>query len=241
MMELRKLSDSGFWRGLGGADGTLALSIVMPSGRATASDTPHLALSSDGLYLPEIAIEVDRLARSAGASSFSVRSMLDIDYYENLRQGPPPEDNLVVVGSAAVNLISEMLLEKCESWDRWRAGFPRPYGYPGMIVAADGRRFSFTGSPNVGILAMYENPWSASPRVALLCAGSFAIGTAASLRLALEYLRGDRREDNETNPSIPLKIIDARARDYRHLELKSVHDCSPQMDVRNILSIRVLE
>ena len=87
-INLEDLAAPDFWQTVSDQDlATVPLDIVLPSGRALAATSGHLALTSDALYTYEVMSEIDRLCRGDAPMGIKVRGMLDIDYYEAYRQG----------------------------------------------------------------------------------------------------------------------------------------------------------
>lgn len=240
-MDLAELGAPEFWRAVAGPE-RVRVTVVLPTGRALASLAPHLALSSDGLYLTELAMAVDTAARAAGLPGASIGTALDIDVYEDLQSQRYDDiaDNLLAIGSADVNLVAAALLEKSRSHEVLRAGFRRPYEQP-LIEGAEGKLYGFASNPYTGVLACYENPWSKARRFAALSAGLFAIGTVAATRLLVDYVKGQGDGNNRLNPQLPLKVINGVPRRYRRVELRPYADCLPPMDVVNITDVTVLE
>lgn len=234
-----ELGSPSFWRGVSAAD-TLPVTVVLPSGRAEESTSPHLALSTDGLLLPEIALALGRLATGARLVGVSVESALDIDIAERLHTQEPLDSNLLVIGSADINVVAKLLLDRTGAYDAWRVGFTKPYDLP-AIKDSRGRLHMFTTSPRLGILALYTNPWSVSDRLAILTAGLFAVGTVAANRLLLQYLTGERADPNAVDPSIPVRLVDGIVARYPSIRLKAMDECVPQMDLLNISAIEVVE
>jgi hypothetical protein len=239
-MNLEDLASATYWKNLCEEEQRCKLTFVLPTGRASESITPHLALSTDGLLLPELTVAVDLLVRAAGLPGVDVETVLDIDFYEVLSAESQSERNVFVIGSADVNLAAALLLDKTRSYDTWHAGFTKPYEQP-SIMGVGGARYMFTVSPNTGLLAMYPNVWARKPRIAVLCAGLFAIGTIAALRLLLDYVTGNGDGNNRINSELPIKIVDGVPRLYRNLALKPIADCFPPMDVLNITGINIRE
>ena len=242
-MHLDDLGSPYYWKELAGPDDTVGLTIVLPSGRARGSVTPHLGLVSDALQLPEIALAVDRICMKGRLPPMRLASMLDLDFCEGQSSGPGGEqdDNLLVVGSADVSLAAQKLLEDTQSFEHLQAGFCKPYEDAVIRSVANNRTYRYTAHPNIGLLAMYENPWSAQPRIAILVAGLLATGTLAASRLLLKYIVGAEKGNNVHNPELPLKVVNGIPREYEHVRLKPVNEYVPEMDVRNITDIKIFE
>src|SRR4051812_19975897 len=131
-MQLDELGRADFWKRHTGADDTLSVVIVLPTGRANESISPHLALSTDGLLLPEITLALSGLARLAGIAKCVVTSALDIDVCDSLDGGNTEleKQNVIVVGTADVSSVAGRLLVGAYSFDQWQAGFTKPYDMP---------------------------------------------------------------------------------------------------------------
>src|SRR3954469_10518550 len=243
-MQLDELGRPDFWKGRAGSDGTLAVVIVLPTGRATETISPHLALSTDGLLLPEITLAVNRLAGLAGIANCVVTSALDIDVCESIDGGATDLElqNLIVVGTADVSSAAGRLLQGVHSYEQWGAGFTTPYDMP-AIKGAEGPNawFTMTGYPNVGLLGMFENPWSDTDRVAILAAGLPPAGTTAAMKLLLDYLEGRGQGNNSFDPNLPFKIVGGRSRIYTHVGVKNPAECRPPMEVANIAKFEIHE
>jgi len=239
-VELDKLGSSSFWRELSADQDTVDFTIVLPTGRALESITPHLALSTDGMLIAELTLAVARLVREGCERDVQVRSQLDIDFYEEYRTQGAIHSNILIIGSADVNLAAALLLDRSKSYERFKAGFTRPYEQP-SILGVRGTRYMFTVSPNTGLLALYPNCWSDRSRIVILCAGLFAVGTIASLQLLLSYLQGRGDGNNRFNDQLPLKIVDGIPRIYFHVGLKPVAECLPPMEVVNINDVSIRE
>ena len=166
--------------------------------------------------------------------------MLDIDIAERLRCDNVLDSNLVIVGSADVNVLCKLLLDRTNSYDVWQVGFAKPYDIP-AIRDSHGKLHMFTTSPRTGLLALYDNPWTGLRRIALLSAGFFAVGLVAANRLLLDYVRRQRSGNNSLVPAVPMRLVDGIVTRYPHVELKAIDDCVPPMDVVNISTIEVLE
>lgn len=225
--ELDSIASPGFWQSVSAEDTQRTpLAVVLPSGCAEESHAGHLALVSDSLYVPEIVIGIDRLSRSAGLEGADVVSMLDIDFKDVLLTVQEPADgvpmpdpssgpsvldrNLLVLGSARINLVSKLLLEKCESFERFGAGFMPPYDH---CVVFSGNKVQMVDQ-DVGVMAVFENPWSRGAlRCAMFCGGVFATGTMSANLLLSQYLRGEQK-GNGTISQGPLKIVSGRPRSY---------------------------
>jgi hypothetical protein len=238
-LQLDDLGAPNFWGQRTDKD-QLRVTFVLPTGRAAESSTPHLALVSDALLLPEIALAFADLARAAGLPGVAIESALDIDIAEQLREADAINTNMVVLGSADVNVVAKLLLDRTGSFDAWHAGFMKPYDVP-AIMGAKGKLHMFTTSPRTGLLALYDNPWSESKAVAILSAGLFAVGSVASNRLLLNYLEGKGAGNNSYSPDLPMKLVNGIVARYPHVELKSIDDCVPPMDLVNISGVEVLE
>lgn len=240
-MLLADLSFPGTWKQLSATeDEAVDLTIVLPTGRAAGSVTPHLALSTDGLLLPEIALATAGLVQRSCGRPGRVRSMLDIDFRERYPAGKSVDENVLVIGSADVNLATALVLDQTRSYETWGAGFSKPYEHP-AILGANGTRYMFTVSPNTGLLALYVNPWTENRRFIIVCAGLYAVGTIAALRLALEYLNGSRTDENSIRSELPMRIVNGVPVRYRNVELKPLSELLPPMDVVNISAIDVRE
>lgn len=239
-MNLNDLASPLYWRGLIDDETPVDVTIILPTGRATESITPHLALSTDGILLPELTLAIDDLIRRGSNRGARVRTIFDIDFYEDLSTHGTLDSNVLIIGSADVNLAAAILMDKSKSYETWHAGFTKPYEQP-SILGARGARYMFTASPNTGLLAVYANCWSSRPRIAILCAGLFAVGTVASLRLGLSYLNSEGDGNNRFNPDLPLKIVDGIPRTYFHVGLKPIAECLPPMEVANISNVSIRE
>lgn len=240
VLRLGDLALPHYWRALSDDENVVDVTIILPTGRALESITPHLALSTDGMLLAEIGLAIDELIRKGSGRAARIRTILDIDFYEELASRGAMNSNALIVGSADVNLAAELLLDKSKSYESLKAGFTKPYEQP-SILGVRGARYMFTVSPNTGLLAMYQNCWSSRPRVAILCAGLFAVGTIASLRLLLSYLKSEGDGNNRFNGELPLKIVDGVPRSYFHVGLKPVAECVPPMEVVNIYDVSIRE
>jgi hypothetical protein len=229
-----------YWRGF--SDGNvLPITIVLPTGRAAESASPHLGLSSDGLLLPEIALAFDKVAHAAGLSGLRLESVFDIDLAQRLRSDKTIGSNLLVIGSAEINVLGKSLLDRSHSTDARQAGFIRPYDVP-AIKDSRGRLHMFTTSPRLGLLALYRNPWSGgADRLAILAAGLFAVGSIAANRLLLEYLTGLRVDGNQVDASVPMRLVDGVVAKYPAIDLKPIDDCVPPMDLLNVSGIELVE
>ena len=237
-LQLVDLGSPSFWAQR--SDGTtLDILFVLPTGRAAESATPHLALSSDALLIPELTLAFAKLAASAGLA-IDARSALDIDVAEQLNESRAVEANMVVLGSADVNVVAKLLLDRAGSFESWHAGFTKPYDIPAMM-GAGGKLHMFTTSPRTGLLALYDNPWSSGPAAAILSAGLFAVGSIASSQLLMNYLQGGGEGNNRVSAELPMKLVNGIVAKYPHVELKAVDDCLPPMDVVNISGIEILE
>jgi len=237
---LSDLGSAGYWRERA-RDGTVSIYFVLASGRAVASAAPHLALSTDGLFLPEIAVSISELCKSAGLS-FECRSILDIDFYERVvAQSPDPvlDANLLLVGTADVNLGVQLLFDKEDPYKELGAGFVPPYDSP-RVHTCSGQRFILTNGLGIGVLASHRQPWAEGLRSAIVCAGLFAVGSIAALSMAHEYMSGHRSDENLTDQRLPLRVVRGIPRDYE-LPLDPVDLCSPPMDVRSLQRVDIVE
>ncbi|MCH8851580.1 MAG: hypothetical protein IID41_02895 [Planctomycetes bacterium] len=185
-MNLDDLSSGEFWRSVS-EDRYTQITTVIPTGRATNNTSGHLALSSDGMFMPEIVLEIDRLSRNAGLKGVRVRSMFDIDFYDALQsvvrnagnresaetdgEDHCIDSNLVVVGTADINIIALELLNAVDSIAKYKMGCPKPYE-SALIKGGRGHLYSQGAEPDAGLLALYRNPWARrGQRVALFCGG----------------------------------------------------------------------
>lgn len=245
-LHLDHLASPDYWRSLAD-DGVLRLTFVVPTGRAAECPNINLALSSDALYFADLALAIKDHASAAGLK-LEVRSLFDIDAFEDVESAHDPMlDNLIVTGSANVSVVARHLLDRSMSWDTYGAGFVKPYDdHPkiGSIrdTSARNAKYNSFTSPKIGMLAMYENPFGRPEnRIALLCAGLLAVGTIASVKLLLSYVRGEVHGNNQYAADVPVKIVKAVEREYKNTTLKHYEDCIPTMDVRNIKGFEVLE
>lgn len=238
-MNLNDLGLPSYWNKLSD-DGVLRVTLVLPTGRATESGNGHIALATDGLYLSEIAIALNTLSERAGLEA-QIRALLDIDFLEDDSSSEEPsDDNLIVSGSAGVNAVASLLLDRTQSFEHFGGGFTKPYSIP-HIAGIDGKLYTYTTGVNTGALALYANPWSRKPRIAVLCAGLLAVGTAAAQKLALEYLAGNGDDNNRTDRDQPLKIVDGVPRKYRKIDVREIGECLPPMDIASITGLTIRE
>lgn len=237
----RALDDLGlpsYWEQLSGND-RLAVTMVLPTGRALDSGNGHIALSTDALYLTEIGLALKDLAERAEVDA-SIRCILDIDFLEDLSVGGGSDDNVIVSGSAGVNAAASLLLDNTASYDDLGCGFTRPYDAP-VIKGRDGTRYTHITGVNTGALSLYTSPWSRSDRIAVLCAGILAVGTSAALLLLLRYLQGRGDGNNRIDPSRPLKIVNGIPRRYKGVDVRDVTQCIPPMEIASLTGITIHE
>jgi hypothetical protein len=239
-VRLNDLGSAAYWQSLLPDSGEFDLTFVLPTGRAVKSVTPHLALSTDGLLLPEISLVLARHVREGCHRDIRVRTLLDIDFWEEFRAQGSIDSNVIVIGSADVSLAAGSLLDETRSFDDYGVGFSRPYENP-TIIGAKGTRYMFTVSPNTGVLALYSSCWSSRDRIAIHCAGLFAVGTIAAERLLLSYLEGEGDGNNRFAPEVPVKIVDGVPTKYFHVGLKPMSDYFPAMEVVNISGVNIRE
>jgi|GEM_PF-4366967 len=251
-MNLNDLSQPSFWAALVSEKSSkIPLVVVLPSGRCRLATSGHLALISDALHTHEIVIAIDDLGRKGGTAGVEVHSMLDIDYYDFLAEyratdGNPDQSlfgfydfnvvdaNLLLLATADINVVTKLVLEECKSEENYGVGFKKPYESC-MIVGATGKTYAVTAYPNVGVLAMYPVPWiNEGSRVVLLCGGVLAPGTLGANVLLQQYLSGNGDGNNRANQDLPVKIVSAYVRDYRHVSLLPTAECIPNHELRNI-------
>lgn len=237
-MNLNEIGTSSFWRRHAN-DGVLPVTIVLPTGRARASPNGHIALATDGLNIAEIAVALHRLAERAELEA-RIRSMLDIDFLENDSQSrEQSDDNLVVIGSSGVNVVSTMLLDRTMSEKALGGGFAHPYWEP--VIIAGGERYSATNGINMGLVALYRSPFATHERVAILTAGILAVGTVAATRCLVQYLEGRGEGNNLRQPDKPLKIVNGVPRDYTGVPVRRMDQCTPPILIANVTALRVEE
>jgi hypothetical protein len=238
-MNLDNLGLPTYWKGLGDSD-EIRLTFVLPTGRAVESGNGHIALSSDGLYLPEIALAVEALARRADVE-IVVRTVLDIDYLEDLQAGDRAAENLVISGSGGVNCVASLLFDNVMAYKTLNGGFTEPYNKVADIRGLNQTCYTYANNGDSGALAMFRNPWTSEERVAISCAGLLAVGSAAALMLLLHYLQNKGDGNNRFDRSKPLKIVDGHARQYSHVNVRHYKDCVPKMEIASITDLTILE
>jgi hypothetical protein len=235
-LELDSLGDPDYWQSVS-TEGELQVTFIIPTGRARDCPNTNLALSSDALYLPEIALALDRLARRAGLE-LDARSMFDIDFFESADRDPATE-NLIISGSTNVNAVTRQLLDNATVPARpYKAGFIST-SHTFQIASArdedlDDPSYNMNDSPNIGALTLFDSPW-ADDRIVVLCAGVLPVGTIASLQLLLDYLKGKGHGNNRLNADEPVKVFEGIPRQYRNVRLKPLHVCRPQMELVNVV------
>ena len=242
---LDDLSKPEFWKSVGcGTGNHVSLTVVLPTGRHRSNQSGHLALASDGMYAAEIATAIASLARNADLDGVRVRSILDIDFAEHLQVEQEAEDgdcclakhgNLLVLATPDVNVVSEKLLTACRSTESYGVGYSVPYGHC-QIIGGRGTVYTERSHPNVGVLALYENPWcEEGRRIAMFSGGIHATGTMGASRLLLGYVRSEFTGNNKYKNEVPVRILDVPRRRYKKIELLDEQQCIPQHDVRGIV------
>ena len=252
---MHELSDHNFWASVSDKQTqTVPLVVILPSGRHKDATSGHLALISDALYTHEIIIEIEKIARQGGLNGISLKSMLDIDYYEiymDAKNNPtskessdplsPINANLLLLATADINIMTKILLNQSKSIENYGVGYTTPYESCN-ILGRKGKRYTEQSAANVGVLAIYNVPWARTKRIAMFCGGIMATGTLAATLLLLKYLRGEEKANNKYLPDIPLKIVNAELKAYQYSKLLEQELCVPQQIMQNIdTNITVIE
>jgi len=254
-LNLDDLADPKFWSSVSDTmSKTVPLAVVLPSGRHKDSKSGHLALISDALYTYEIVLEIEKLARLGGLNGVNVESMLDIDYYESYMEAKKESRvsivdspssivnaNLLLLATADINVVSEILLDQCKSIETYHIGYEKPY-HSCVILGGKNRTYTDRSSSNVGVLGIYRIPWTKENRIAMFCGGIFAPGTLAASVLLIKYLRGQEKGNNMYRKDIPLRIVKADLKTYRHSDLMDPEQCQPPHKLQNIdMNVQLVE
>lgn len=246
-INMNQLSTPDLWSSVSDEETkTVSLIVILPSGRHVDSSSGHLALISDALYTHEAIVEIEKITRQGGMNGIRIQSMLDIDYYEMYMESKnkpalqtmanplsPINANLLLLATADINIMTEVLLNQCKSIETYGVGYTTPYESCN-ILGGKGRRYTDRSSANVGVLALYKIPWAQKKRVAMFCGGIMATGTLAATILLLKYLRGEEKANNNYRANIPLKIVNAELKTYHYSELIDAEKCVPPHKLQNI-------
>lgn len=249
-LNMNNLSDPNFWVSVSDQETqTVPLVVILPSGRHIDASSGHLALISNALYTHEVIHEIDKLSRLGGLNGITIQSMLDIDYYEiymetkndpNAKEWSQPtspiNSNILLLATADINVMTEILLNQCNSIETYGVGYAHPYDSC-RIISGRGQSYTDRVSPNIGILSLYTVPWARINRLSMFCGGIMATGTLAATVLLLRYLRNQENANNKYRANIPLKIVNAEFKIYKHSELIDPLMCIPQHKLQNIDSV----
>lgn len=246
-LSLDDLNNVSFWTKHGNEKTKkIPFTIIYPSGRASITGCGHLGLISDALYVPEIIIQLNNICVSQSDYCLYIRSMLDIDYYDEvskIRNQELIEDinnptsiinsNLLLIATADINIVSLALLDETNSIENYGIGYKKPYDNC-IISGGNGGRYTVMAYPNVGVLSLYNVPWSQNSRIAIFSGGALAPGTLAANLLLKKYIYGEKYGNNSFNSNIPVKIVSSSIKDYQCIKLIPTTECIPQHELRNI-------
>jgi len=207
-------------------DRVFRIIFVMGSGRMPGA--AHPALVSDALFFPEISVELYKVIEGYGYE-YEAKSALDIDLEadENLLK-----ENMLISGGPLVNSITRRLMERYGAY--LKICFPPESG--GIKVRhRKQEKTLWEGYEDAGFLSIMKNPWASDegiPRIVILCAGNYPVGTVASLRFLLDLIKDPlKREDAKIDgDEVPAHIVKGQKRKYRE----------PQPELHNIESYEVI-
>jgi len=200
---------------------TLQLAIVFGSWMTEAANT------IDGLNIPEISQMLSYWGyrnKKIPIEDIKINSVLDY------QAGPAKNENLLVIGSGAVNRITSEIMELYGESLPIKFLTPSSKNIYSKLTDITYSEESPIGLLS-GLLALIPNPWDKS-KVIILCAGSKNAGTQAALKALLDDIKAvtfmeTRVISNHSKfPKIPLRVIKAEGED---LLTKMVQQKSPKI------------
>ncbi|MHA1685312.1 MAG: hypothetical protein ACTSYD_02765 [Candidatus Heimdallarchaeaceae archaeon] len=172
------------------------------------------ASTMDAVYIPEIS---KLLTYWAVKFKQLPLGSIRIDSYLDYQTGPIKNENLLVIGSGAVNRVSAEIMELYgDSLPIRFISSTSKTIYSGLTDSTYSERTD-TGLLS-GILGLIPNPWNRS-KLVILCAGAKYAGTQAALRVILDDLTNiiSIKERILTNHpkmnDVPLRIVQAEGED----------------------------
>jgi hypothetical protein len=200
---------------------TLQLTIIFGSWMTEAANT------IDGLNIPEISQMLSYWGyrnKKIPIDDIKINSLLDY------QAGHAKNENLLVIGSGAVNRITSEIIELYGESLPIKFLTPSSKNIYSKLTDITYSEESPIGLLS-GLLALLPNPWDKS-KVIILCAGSKNVGTQAALKALLDDIKaaismGTRVISNHSKfPKIPLRVIKAEGED---LLTKMIQQKSPKI------------
>ncbi len=177
-------------------DDTLSLTVVWGSRGYT------VAKIHDAIGVPELVLSLSKWFIERGGSIDKVNIVSAIDNVL-LKNPKILEDNLLLVGSGIVNIVTGKIMEIFLPPIR----FEPPGGREIYSSVTD--TFYSASHPvysRAGLLGLFSNPWNPE-RIAIIVAGIFKIGTVAGLRLLNMHVAGKVHIENHPGAGIPIRVV----------------------------------
>jgi hypothetical protein len=175
----------------------------------------HKGYASDGMLCPQIGLILERLCNKIGIG-LELECKLDIDVAS---EDEIAEENLILLGSGRVNMISWRLLQIYEN--RLIVGFEKPDDVTITSTAKESRCCKYAIGEEgayAGLLEAFRNPWTNNDRVIFLVAGNLSIGSiASSYALATMFSKALENPvylQNNYNNTVPAKVLKGTPRNY---------------------------
>jgi hypothetical protein len=259
LTSLSDLHSADFWndcsekakgRKFGRKQRAVFLTVVLPTGRAKDSVAEYLALSSDGVAVPEVCLELSHLIKKSARLRLKVETVLDIDLLNEPKNTSNCLSckNLLLLGTPDINEITRRVIEKNDGFakNKVQPGFVAPISTD--IIDSEGRAHNGKNKPGYGLLGMYGNPWTVpedgrpnNRRVALVCGGCGAQGTIAATELLLRMIcEKGAATNNSKNAQLAVRLVEGTGKDY-HESVHLPRARQPQVEMGNIEEFKVHE
>ncbi|RLE60710.1 MAG: hypothetical protein DRJ35_02530 [Thermoprotei archaeon] len=156
----------------------------------------------DAIGVPELVLSLTKWFLSNGGDIKNIEIVSAIDNVL-LRKPEILEENILLIGSGVVNIVSGKLMEALFPPIR----FEPPSGreiystYTNTFYSASHPVYS-----KAGLIGLFPNPWNPE-KVAVVVAGIFKTGTVAGIRLLRKHVENTIRITDHPQGNIPVRIL----------------------------------